>query len=104
MDCSRFRGFIWVQVDRALLLRSDHNFGLADLRQKVLAGAKVLVHQARWGVGKPLTQRNILVLGRREHFKKHQICIADVLDVVRLRLFCVAYGELSVLTRRVPVP
>ena len=37
-----------------LLFRSDNNFRLADLRQKVFASADVFVHETRWGVGKPL--------------------------------------------------
>src|SRR5580692_4658746 len=80
-----------VQLVSRLLLRNDDNFGSGNLRQEIFASANVFVHKARWGVGEPLTQRNILVLGRREHLQEQQIGIADVLDIVRQRLIDVAH-------------
>jgi hypothetical protein len=43
------------RFDSCLLLRNDDHFGPGDLRQEIFAGADVFVHQARWGVGEPLT-------------------------------------------------
>ena len=82
MHFARLRGITRDQFASGLLLWNDDNFRPGDLRQEIFAGANVFVHQARWGVGEPLTQRNILVLGCREHLQEQQIGIADVLDIV----------------------
>jgi hypothetical protein len=53
-------GPVW--FSSCLLLWNDDNFRSGDIRQELFASANVFVHKARWGVGEPLTQRNILVL------------------------------------------
>src|SRR5581483_638839 len=76
---------------RARLLGAEDNLVLWNRADKLLAGPNVLIHQPGRRVRQPFRQGNVLVLVGRKYLQEHAIFIAGVLDVMRHRLFDVAY-------------
>ena len=67
-------------------LRSYNRLLLGNCIDHRLAHLQVLVHQKMWRMGHPFSERDVFIMVALEHFQKDQIGVADIFDIVRLRL------------------